>query len=361
MDVLIVGAGIAGLYTAYLLSKEGVRVKLIDRKKEIGKPIKCAGLVSKRIKKFFKLEEEMILNQVRKARFYCSSTFLELKSKSLALVLDREKLEKKICEEFLSLKGDLSLKESFIDFKIEENFLQVKTSKQIYKPKILIGADGANSLIRKKLGVFPKLILNALQAETKGNFDEYVELWFKSNLSKEFFGWVVPLNENFARVGIASSSNIFSAYKKFLVERLDGFKKPDAGGKIPIGLIKKSFGERILLVGDAACQVKPFSGGGITYSLIASTILKNAVLKALEVENFSEEFFKKNYEVEWKKFLAQPIKKGLMLRNFFNLPDFLKQCLFLGLEKFKLKKFIENWDFDLLDKNFDRFFRTNSF
>ena len=361
MDVLIVGAGIAGLYTAYLLSKEGVKVKLVDRKKEIGKPLKCAGLVSKRVEKFFRLEEEIVLNRIKKARFYCGSTWLELKSKTWALVLDREKLEKKICEEFLSLGGNLGLKEPFIDFRVEEGFVRVRTSKEIYKPKILIGADGANSLIRKKLGVFPRLKLNALQTEAKDEFNAWVELWFDSSLTKDFFGWVVPLNKNFARIGIASASNPFLAYKKFLGKRLHSFKKPNAAGIIPIGLIKKSCSERILLVGDAACQVKPFSGGGITYSLIASTILKNAVLKALEVEDFSEEFFRKNYDAEWRKFLERPIKKGLMLRNFFCLPDFLKECLFLGGEKFKLKKLIENWDFDLLDKDFDRSFRINCF
>jgi digeranylgeranylglycerophospholipid reductase len=121
-----------------------------------------------------------------------------------------------------------------------------------------------------------------------------------------------------------------------LRKRVKKFVHPDTGGIIKFGLIKKSVAERVLLVGDAAMQVKPFSGGGIIYSLIASELASLAILKSLAKNDFSEEFLKKSYEEEWKRKLTSPMIKGLMLRKlFYGLGNFSISFWFSLLPYFK--------------------------
>lgn len=136
-------------------------------------------------------------------------------------------------------------------------------------------------------------------------------------------------------------------YNSFLKKRIGYVKKPNVVGKIPYGLINRTSDNRVMLVGDSAIQVKPFSGGGIIYGLIASEICADACMKSLEENKFNRKFFKKNYDDGWKKVLSLPIRRGIMLRKLFNIiPDFKLNFLFYAAGH--SKKFLENWDMDLL-------------
>jgi len=70
-----------------------------------------------------------------------------------------------------------------------------------------------------------------------------------------------------------------------------------------------------LLVGDAASQVKPFSGGGIVYGLIGSEYAYKACKKALEEKRYDYEFLKQEYDKKWKSKLVWPIIQGLIASN----------------------------------------------
>ena len=345
-DVAIVGAGVAGLNCARLLAKEGYKIILIEKKKEIGKPSKCAGLVSYRILKLLKMDKDIILNKVRKGIFISKKFRFELESKKPVYVLDREKLDKFLFEEVKNFGAIAKLGEEFLDLKINKHFVWIKTSKKTYKTKILIGADGAFSKVAKVLKIErPKKILFGLQTTAKGSFNpNEVEVWF--DVAPNFFGWVIPLNEEFARIGLAAIKNPNFYFKNFLKKRIGKILKPDTSGIIRPGLIKRSCCERVLVVGDAACQLKPFSGGGIIYSLISSKIAANACKEAIEKNDFNSNFFEIRYEREWRKKLEFAIIKGLIFRKIFDI--FKADPIFLFIKMFGLKKALEKFDFDLL-------------
>ena len=64
-DVTIVGAGPIGSALAYELAKENLSVCLIDKKKVIGLPLQCAGIINKRVLDYIQIPEELILNKVK--------------------------------------------------------------------------------------------------------------------------------------------------------------------------------------------------------------------------------------------------------------------------------------------------------
>jgi flavin-dependent dehydrogenase len=104
-----------------------------------------------------------------------------------------------------------------------------------------------------------------------------------------------------------------------------------------------------MLVGDAACHIKPFSGGGIIYGLMGANFAAESCIKSLKEENYSSEFFKENYDDVWKNKLAWPIKKGLFMKNsIHSFSDWQLSLLFSIINLTKIKKLLEFTDMDLL-------------
>lgn len=292
---------------------KGFIVLVVEEHSSVGKPTQCTGLVSQRIGK---IPEEIIVNRIRVARFCSGDKYFEIKSKKSVYVIDRGKFDKTMAENARKVGVDFKLSTRFLDFKGGE----VVTSNGTYRTKILIGADGPNSSVAKISGIeLPKNILSAVQVRAKSNFDSCaVELWFGSDIAPGLFAWVVPESDRIARVGLAADKNPNKFFEKFIKKRFGNVESTDRiGDVIRYGLIKKSVADNVLLVGDAACQIKPFSAGGLVYGQIGAKYAGEACVKALEENDFSEKFLIENYDKQWKKELAGPIRKGLIMKNIF--------------------------------------------
>ena len=211
--------------------------------------------------------------------------------------------------------------------------------------RIVVGCDGADSTVAKRVGLKqPENLLVGLQTTVNGLFEkDTVEIFLEA--SPDFFGWLVPVTMKEARIGVASRRNTFNYFRKLLKMRVGTFKKPTVRGLIRYGLMKKTVSDNVILVGDAACQVKPFSGGGLVYGLLAAGMAGVACIKALKRERFDEEFFLKSYENVWKEKLMWPIIKGLVLRKVSEkLPTWAYRFLFNPLTRL----LIESLDVDFL-------------
>jgi len=351
-EVLVVGAGPVGCKVAELLSKEGIKVLVLEEHDEIGKPLKCAGLVSHRIFKLSNVSKDVVVNVVKKAKFHSRNEFFELKSKKPVYVIDRVKFDKKLGEIAEVCGAEIKTKTEYVGLKRKDETVIVKTRKGMIKTKILVGADGANSSVAKSCRLsLPDNVLVGLQTNVKSIYENEVELWFDSKISPDFFGWVIPEDRNKARVGVATKRKASFYLTNFLRRRFQKCLKVEGrvSGLIRYGLIESSVSDNVLLVGDAACQVKPFSGGGLVYGLIGARIAAEACMKCLEEERFDEEFLKENYDEVWKGELAWPIRKGMMLNKLLHsLSDWELNLLFKLLKIKRIRKFLETWDVDLL-------------
>lgn len=341
MDVIIVGAGPAGCKVGEIVSEKGYEVLILEEHTEIGKPVQCTGLVSKRTGR---LPKEIIVNKIKKARFFSGKDFFETESRDSIYVIDREKYDKFLAKKARKSGCNFSLSTRFLDF---QN-MSVKTNKKNYETKLLVGADGPNSSAAKSVGLkLPENKLFALQSTVEGNFEsDAVELWFGSDIAPGLFGWVVPENESMARVGLMANKNPNKYFEKFLKKRVGNAKiKNTFGDFIRYGVIRKSVSDRALLVGDAATQVKPFSAGGIIYGQIGAKYCGKACIKSLESNDFSEKFLTKNYENQWKKELVNPIRKGIFIKRMFEkIQD--KPIYFQLIRKLKLSHLSLFFDMD---------------
>lgn len=317
-DVLIVGAGPIGCKTAELVSSQGFNVLVLEEHSKIGKPVQCAGLVSHRTLELGDVSKDVIVNQVEKAKLQTLTGFLEIGSESPVYVIDREKFDKELSEKAESEGAEIRKNSKFKKYKIEKESVTSITNKGKFKSKTLVGAGGPRSTVAKSAGLkLPENVLIGIQQTIRSEYDpDAVELYFDA--SPDFFGWVIPEDKKWARVGLASSKDPKRLFKRFVKEN---FGKPESknkvGGLIRYGLIKRSVKERMLLVGDAASTVKPFSGGGIIFGLIGAKIASKACIGALRSNDFSEEFFRKNYEEKWKQKLGKEMRAQLALRKFF--------------------------------------------
>ena len=152
MKVLIVGAGPIGCYTARLLNKfdKSIDVEIVEEHQEIGRPIHCAGLVSKQVfsDSLIPLDGKTIINNIDGAEIFFDSESFQIKRKSIAVVIDREKFDSSLG------RGTKILSNTrFIGAEREKNGYLIETDKGEHYTDILIGADGANSAVRRILGL----------------------------------------------------------------------------------------------------------------------------------------------------------------------------------------------------------------
>jgi len=368
-DLVVVGAGPSGCRIAELVSRRGYKTLLLDKKTEIGKPVQCAGLVSYRLNRIVTdLPNNIIVNKVNRAKFVYGSKDFEIESKKPFFVIDREQFDK-----FMFLKARKSGVETRTqtEFKnlgivmdsiiekgqkgnmIKEDSLFIDTTDGKIQTRLLVGADGPISTVASKSKlVRPSNILTGIQTEINGDFDpDMVELHFNPVITPDFFGWVIPLSSKKARVGLACKKDASNRLKNFVNNVTGGSinktdVKPDVVGRINYGFMRRTSSERVMVVGDAACQVKPFSGGGVIYGLIGAGYCSNACIKSLSSKKFSTEYLFDEYDKKWKSHLGGSIKKGMFMRKMLSGSG-AKMNLMLSLAD-QFKFIIERLDVDLL-------------
>jgi len=303
VKIIIVGAGPVGCYTAQLLKKSGINPILIEEHKEIGRPVHCAGVVGGELFKESKIDlplKNFIKSQLDGAKIFYGKESFKLKRKAVAYVIDREAFDKA-----LGIGLDVKYETKFLGFEKTKNKCVVQTDKGEFEADIMIGADGATSKVREAAGLNNGIrYFSGVQFRIKEKLQDnnFVKVYIK----KPFFSWIVPEDDSFVRAGIISG-NAFSDLNNFLEEiKLKGEIIDKFGGIIPVGTCQ-TVKDNLALVGDAACQVKPLSHGGLFYGMRGAEILAGCIVKNKL----------QDYDRIWKKKYGGEIKVALYFKNLY--------------------------------------------
>lgn len=306
-----------GSYLASLCAKR-VSVQMLERKKVPGSKA-CSGLVSGRLKEILPRHitqtPGMIQNTVKGARIHFLGEEMEMRKKgTAAYVIDRDLLDKRLAEHAESMGCDMRYGTRVGRISVMPDRVRISSGKDSIESKMLAGCGGANSVAARHMGAKPQEMLNGIiMLAEKEDRSDYVELWYNKKKAKGGFLWRIPRG-NQTEYGAMGMGVSFSD-----VERFFGLGKTKMAGKaaapIPIGVVK-TYGARIMLVGDSACQTKPWSGGGVTYGLLAAQAASKVIMKAVEKDDFTEGMLSK-YEDAWKKVLFRDIQAGLVLRELY--------------------------------------------
>lgn len=334
-DVAVIGGGPIGGFVAKKVATEGFKVVIFEEHKQIGKPLKCAGLITPRVFDFLDFSKKLVVqNKIKGAHIHSpSGNKLTIGGdKDHALVIDRPMFDREIISQSIKEGAEVFLENKVISAKKDEEHIRLKTSQNNYiKCKLLIGADGPHSKTREWFKLpQPAEILKGIGAEVKNtNLDpNFVEIFVGENVAPGFFAWIIPTkgDGSEARIGLCISegssyppryyfSNFFkNKHSSPYLKNVDITKK--IGGSVPLGPLKKTYASNMLLVGDAAAQVKPSSGGGIYTGLLCARHCSSVVLEALHKNDFTVSFLKK-YQKLWSGDIGRELNIGMKLRGIF--------------------------------------------
>jgi digeranylgeranylglycerophospholipid reductase len=320
-DCCVVGGGPVGAMAARSAAQRGAQVLLVEKGATPTYPDRCTGIVSPRCLKEAGLDEDVVLREIRGGVIHApNNRSVHIEAADIrALVIDRRLFNLRLLEQAQEAGVEFAPQSMMVG--LEDEAAIITRNDDIYRAvaKVIIGADGPKSQVAAwaKLPL-PGELLVGLQAMTRyePEHPDLIEVFVDHELAPGFFAWVVPAEEGVARVGLATHQmkKAASLLKRFL-EKLKLKPLKINAGLIPIGPRAQTVAKRVMVVGDAAAQAKPTSGGGLYTGICAAKIAgKVAAAHALAPQD-SNGFM--TYEKRWREQLERELSLGMALRRLF--------------------------------------------
>jgi geranylgeranyl reductase family protein len=341
-DVVVVGAGPAGSTAAKKLAEKGIRVLLLD-KAEFPREKPCGGGLPTRVQKRFPYISPYIDSVSYGSITYSSSLRYQLdliREKPLVQMVLRKTFDHGLVTLATSAGATFLGGKTVVDVVIQKDKASVMLDDgQTIETQMVIGCDGMRSVVAEKTNLCKKLevICVALVQEQPVTPKQITMYFTKKRLVHLFikahgvagYGWVFPKN-NCVNIGIGEFQSALSKSKPKipLKETYEAFiqilkeKKllPEEfpienlrGATLPIFPLDNTFGDRVVLCGDAAGFINPITGEGIYYAMVSGSIAADVITEGLKSNNFSKKFLSR-YQTRWNNDFG----KDLRLLGRFN-------------------------------------------
>lgn len=321
-DIIVVGAGPAGSTAARYAAAGGASVLVLEKDRDVGYPVRCGEAVSHDgVIQFIPPDPKWIASTVTKFRLVApNGKSVVPRLDGTGYVLERRIFDYELAKLAAKEGAEIVTKAYAYDLLRENGTITgvralIKDKKVDIRASVVIAADGVESRIGKMAGIdttchirdmesCAQMTLSGVEVE-----DDVLDFYFGDSVSPGGYLWVFPKGKDTANVGLGLS--VEAAKKKSAIKFLHEFvekKFPHAAmlthiaGGVPcattLGTIVR---ENVLLVGDAAHQVNPVSGGGIISGMIGGMIGGEVAAEAVRNGNISH---LAEYQKRWQKRLG---------------------------------------------------------
>jgi digeranylgeranylglycerophospholipid reductase len=336
-DVIVVGAGPGGSFAAKKASKEGASVLLIDRRKELGAPVRCGeGLGSHWLEELgLKLSPKAISAKISGSVLYSPNLKREVKiqnPETRGYVIDRKVFDKDLAIDAGRAGAEVIVKTQVYDVVrkdgkvcgVRANCMGEKLEATC---KVLIAADGGESTIARMAGINSTATLYdtdfGIEYEMVNvECQDLIEIYFSKSAAPRGYVWVFPKGKDVANVGVGiggmEKGNAVDYLEKFIKnnKRFEGAQTVAIkGGLIPVGEpLKELVADGLMVVGTAAHQVDPIHGGGMALAMEAGGIAGEVAAKCAREGKVDKESLYE-YEERWRKKVEPKLMRRLRLRK----------------------------------------------
>ncbi len=335
-DVVIVGAGPAGSHLACCLAKEGLDVLLLEEHAEAGDGVICTGIIGREAYERFSLPEEATLGSLRRVRFYSpSGKIVDYDAGApLATIVSRKKFDAALARRAVTAGAELWTGSRVKDLEVEAKGVRLELRRDgapvFLRARLCVLATGYGSgLIRRCGFTGPRHRIQGAQAVVPYHpiqaDRDHAGIYLGSRFAPHGFGWSVPIGGGLARIGVVTD-RLAPRYLRRILNRPDvrSHRASAANGSvqiqacpIPVGTLDETVSDRLMVVGEAAGQVKTTTQGGIYYGLLCAEFAAEAAAGAFRAGAFSRAALA-SYDKRWRAKLEAELKLGLLIREFYS-------------------------------------------
>jgi digeranylgeranylglycerophospholipid reductase len=358
-DVIVVGGRVGGSTASLFASKSDVDVLMIEKRQEIGSPVQCAEGVTYGTFETLEMKpsDRYIRSRIKGAHIHAPDGRRISYEGGIAegLIIDRKIFDKELAIKSAKAGTDIMLKTNVKDLIIKDHKICGVVAKHLGKTMeifsdVVIGADGVESNMARLAGIEtyrdPKSIASCAQYEVVGmDIDpEYLEFYFGSEIAPNGYLWVFPKGDGVANVGLGIRGSVDNAitYLNKYMSKFDLTPVELNIGGVPVsGPIEKTYTDGFLVVGDAAGQVDPITGGGIHTTISCARTAGEVAAESVKSGDSSSQYLKA-YQDKWKKNIGKNLDKSVKYRK---MADKLNDN-----DMNALAEFIETQDIEAISK-----------
>ncbi|MFB6251367.1 MAG: geranylgeranyl reductase family protein [Halobellus sp.] len=326
-DFAVVGVGPAGARFARRAAESGYDVVAFEQG-TVGTPLACSGHVSTDIWGYVPetAKADLFQNRVYGARFHVggpdSATYPFYKREEISNVIDRVGLDRTLAELAREAGADVREHHTVVDVDERHDGVALTVSHdggtETVRAQMVAGCDGPTSRVRKQCDLpEPEELLHGVLAfDSEADDGDFVDVHLTA---PRFFAWRIPRGDAGVEYGLAappgrSVNELFGRLTEDYAVETEHF----CSGAIPIGPPERVHSRRVFLIGDAAAQTKPFTGGGILYGMTAAD-------SAADTIDPADPATLRDYESAWRSALSREIALGHWLRRAYSLPGPVQQ------------------------------------
>lgn len=318
-DVIVIGGGPAGSTAAKNVAANGVSVALFERDREIGIPVRCGEAVGEEgLKQYTEIDPSWIAARIHDIRFIAPNGLnVDFHSPSDGIVLHRRLFDHSLAIEASNKGAEIYTKAYVYNLKKTDNdtyevYLKYIGRETKVEAGIVIASDGVESRVARftgiKTNILPKDFESCAQM-TVGNIElepSRIEFYFSRRWAPGGYVWVFPKGNKTANIGLGvngkytGNTSAIDFLDLFIKEKyVTASSLTTVAGGVPVAKsLPKLYADNFIVVGDAARQVNPMTGGGILCAMAAGEIAGKVAAEAIKIGDRSAHKLK-DYQTEW--------------------------------------------------------------